>query len=84
MKILEEILSRPLREESDEDIILIGNFNSVSKLGNNEFLLSIKCIGIVWSNFGISIKKRQYHRLFSVRKWFFLKKEKVCAHFLLF
>jgi len=49
-KVLQEILERLPREQNDKDIILMGDFNNVSKLGYNEFVPLMDSLGYVWAN----------------------------------
>lgn len=49
-EVLEDILSRLPDEQGDEDIILMGDFNNVSKLGYDEFRPRLERIGFVWAN----------------------------------
>ena len=46
---LERILKQVQEDTGDEDVILMGDFNNVSKLGYNEFLPIMERLGFYWA-----------------------------------
>ena len=49
-KVLEEILKTLPEESGDKDIVLMGDFNNVSKLGYDEFIPVMDRLGFCWAN----------------------------------
>ena len=49
-KVLEDILKRLPEESGDKDIVLMGDFNNVSKLGYDEYKPIMERLDFVWAN----------------------------------
>ena len=47
--VLERILKQVQEDTGDKDVILMGDFNNVSKLGYNEFLPVMERLGFYWA-----------------------------------
>lgn len=52
-KVLEEILTKLPEQTGDKDIVLMGDFNNVSKLGYDEFKPVMERLGFLWANSGM-------------------------------